>query len=90
MSYFGEKGTIKGYAFRPYTANDFLTSDQLKRIDAGESIESILGEEPAQKPKPKPAGGAPAEKKPKQKRIVKRPKKLPSGRVVEVEEEVED
>lgn len=62
MSYFGEKGTIKGYAFKPYTANDFLTADQLKRIDAGESVESVLGEAPAQKPKrePKPAARAPA------------------------------
>ena len=62
MSYFGEKGTIKGYAFKPYTANDFLTADQLKRIDAGESVESVLGEVPAQKPKrePKPAAGAPS------------------------------
>lgn len=61
MSYFGEKGTIKGYAFKPYTANDFLTADQLKRIDAGESVESVLGEAPAQKPKreSKPAAGAP-------------------------------
>lgn len=65
MSYFGEKGTIKGYEFKPYTANDFLTADQLRRIDAGESVESILGETPPEKPKgePKPrpaAGGAPA------------------------------
>ena len=65
MSYFGEKGTIKGYEFKPYTANDFLTADQLRRIDAGESVESILGEAPPEKPKgeqkPKPAaGGAPA------------------------------
>lgn len=51
MSYFGEKGTIKGYTFKPYSANDFLTSDQLRRIDAGESVESILGEAPPEKPK---------------------------------------
>lgn len=42
-----------------------MTADQLRRIDAGESVESILGEAPPEKPKgeqkPKPAGGgAPA------------------------------
>lgn len=44
MTYFGEKGTIEGYNFVPYRATDFLTSDQLRRLDDGESVESILGE----------------------------------------------
>jgi hypothetical protein len=54
MTYFGEKGTIKGYTFRPFTANDFLTEDQLERLDRGESPEQILG---LSKPETRPASG---------------------------------
>jgi len=56
MTYFGEKGTIKGYNFVPYRATDFLTSDQLKRLDAGESVESILGEKSASEREPASTG----------------------------------
>ena len=56
MTYFGEKGTIKGYNFVPYRATDFLTSDQLKRLDAGESVESILGEKSAPEREPASTG----------------------------------
>lgn len=62
MNYFGDKGTIKGYDFKPYSANDFLTDDQLRRIDDGESVESILGETSLEmskkEPKPKPSSSA--------------------------------
>jgi hypothetical protein len=56
MTYFAEKGTIKGYNFVPYRATDFLTSNQLKRLDAGEPIESILGEKSAPETEPASTG----------------------------------
>lgn len=100
MDYFSKNnGSMSGYDFKPYTASDFLTADQLKRIDsltpeqrkrieAGEDVEKILFEAP--KPKQKPAAGKPTQEQPKKKKVVKRTKKLPSGRVVEIEEEVEE
>lgn len=103
MTYFGEKGTMTGYEFKPYTYNDFVTPEMLERIDNGEDIESVARsivstgkvapeEKPKSepKPKPKPAAGKPAQEQPKKKKVVKRTKKLPSGRVVEIEEEVEE
>lgn len=55
MTYFAEnKGSMKGYTFRPFTANDFLTSDQLERLDKGESPEDILG---ITRPKPSVSTG---------------------------------
>jgi hypothetical protein len=74
MQYFGDKGTIQGYTFRPFTANDFLTSDQLDRLDAGETPEQILGlAKPAPKPsgEGKPAGGKPNDPKKKYKKKIK-------------------
>jgi hypothetical protein len=85
MQYFGDKGTIQGYTFRPFTANDFLTSDQLDRLDAGETPEEILGiSKPAPKPagEGKPAGGKPAEPKKKYKKKIK-----VGDRIIEVEVE---
>jgi hypothetical protein len=85
MQYFGEKGTIKGYTFRPFTAGDFLTEDQLKRLDEGETPEQILGIDKSA-PKPagegKPAGGKPAEPKKKYKKKIK-----VGDRIIEVEVE---
>jgi hypothetical protein len=52
MKYFGENETMRGYQFAPYTADDFLTPDQLRRLDAGESVESILGEKSAPEREP--------------------------------------
>jgi hypothetical protein len=88
MTYFGEnKGSMKGYNFRPFTANDFLTSEQLERLDAGETPEQVLGiAKPAAKPagEGKPAGGKPGEPKPKRKYI----KEIKVGdRVIKVEVE---
>lgn len=86
MEYFGEKGTIKGYTFRPFTANDFLTEDQLSRLDAGETPEQILGiARPAAKPEAKPAAPKPGEQKPK-KKYKKRIKRGDSFIEIEVEE----
>lgn len=86
MSYFGEKGTIKGYTFRPFTANDFLTEDQLERLDKGESPEDILGmTRPAAKPEAKPAAPKPGDEKPK-KTYKKRIKRGDKFIEIEVEE----
>jgi hypothetical protein len=52
MKYFGENETMRGYQFAPYTADDFLTPDQLRRLDAGESVESILDEKSAPEREP--------------------------------------
>lgn len=72
MNYFGKKGTMMGYEFKPYTYNDFLTPEMLNRLDSGEDIESVARsiiptgkptaeEKPKGEQKPKPAGGgAPA------------------------------
>ncbi len=56
MKYFGENETMRGYQFVPYTADDFLTPDQLRRLDAGESVESILGEKSAPEREPASTG----------------------------------
>jgi hypothetical protein len=87
MDYFGEKGSIKGYTFRPFTANDFLTMEQLERLDAGESPESILGKAPPAPRESQPSGSSekPAStEKPKK----KYKKKIKVGdRIIEVEVE---
>jgi hypothetical protein len=89
MTYFGEnKGSIKGYTFRPFRADDFLTQDQLDRLDKGESPEEILGmTKPAAKPagEGKPAAQKPSEQKPK-KKYKKRIKRGDSFIEIEVEE----
>jgi hypothetical protein len=86
MTYFGEnKGSMKGYNFRPFTANDFLTSDQLDRLDAGETPEQILG---MTKPAAKPAGGKPAAPKPSEQKPKKYFKEIKVGdRIIKVEVE---
>jgi hypothetical protein len=87
MDYFGEKGSIKGYTFRPFTANDFLTMEQLERLDAGESPESILGKAPPAPRESQPSGSSekPAStEKPKKK--YKRTINL-GDRIIEVEVE---
>jgi hypothetical protein len=98
MNYFGEKGTIKGFQFTPYSYNDFLTYDQLKRLDAGEDPKSIAesiapsgdgGKPKAGESKPagegKPAAQKPSEQKPK-KKYKKRIKRGDSFIEIEVEE----
>jgi hypothetical protein len=85
MNFFEANGTIKGFKYTPYTYNDFLTYDQLKRLDEGESPESIAGsitpsgdggKPKAGESKPagggKPAGGKPNEPKKKYKKRIKR------------------
>jgi hypothetical protein len=96
MNFFEANGTIKGFKYTPYTYNDFLTYDQLKRLDEGESPESIAGSITPSgdggKPKAgesKPAGGGkPATPKPGEKKPKKYFKEIKVGdRIIKVEVE---
>jgi hypothetical protein len=98
MNYFSENQTMKDFQYTPYSYSDFLTYDQLKRLDAGESPESIAesmtppngsGKPKAGESKPagegKPAAQKPSEQKPK-KKYKKRIKRGDSFIEIEVEE----